>query len=172
MPAPTRNATNAELLAAAKKIENLFDGLPQDIEWAYGTDGALALLQSRPITNLPVQPIEVVWEPTPPAIYVSRRQIVENMPDPICPLFEELYLTEGLESSKTGKRESMQVGGGPLFVTVNGYAYMRFDFKRIVERREREKGNAQPVTEAEIEAEGRIGAIERGGPRSWWIKRA
>ncbi|HAL42548.1 MAG TPA: hypothetical protein DCP57_08895, partial [Gammaproteobacteria bacterium] len=143
----------AELLAAAKKIENLFDGLPQDIEWAYGTDGALALLQSRPITNLPVQPIEVVWEPTPPAIYVSRRQIVENMPDPICPLFEELYLTEGLESSKTGKRESMQVGGGPLFVTVNGYAYMRFDFKRIVERREREKGNAQPVTEAEIEAE-------------------
>ena len=143
----------AELLAAAKKIENLFDGLPQDIEWAYGTDGALALLQSRPITNLPVQPIEVVWEPTPPAIYVSRRQIVENMPDPICPLFEELYLTEGLESSKTGKRESMQVGGGPLFVTVNGYAYMRFDFKRIVERRAREKGNAQPVTEAEIEAE-------------------
>ena len=143
----------AELLSAAKKIEQLFEGIPQDIEWAYGADGSLALLQSRPITNLPVQPIKVVWEPRPPANYVSRRQIVENMPDPICPLFEELYLTEGLESSKTGKRESMQVGGGPLFVTVNGYAYMRFDFKRIVERRQLERDNAQPVTEAEIEAE-------------------
>ncbi len=143
----------AELLATAKKIERLFEGIPQDIEWAYGSDGSLALLQSRPITNLPVQPIEVVWKPRPPANYVSRRQIVENMPDPICPLFEELYLTEGLESSKTGKRESMQVGGGPLFVTVNGYAYMRFDFKRIVERRQLERDNPQPVTEAEIEAE-------------------
>ncbi len=108
----------------AIKVEQLYAGLPQDIEWAF-EDSRLLLLQSRPITNLPVQPIEVDWTPTPPAKILYRRQIVENMPDPICPLFEELYLTEGLESGRSGP--SIQVGGGPGFVTCNGYAYNRAD---------------------------------------------
>ena len=86
--------------ATAIKIEALYDGVPQDVEWAIA-QGKLWLLQSRPITNLPPQPIEVVWEPNPPAkILYYRRQIVENMPDPVCPLFEELYLTEGLEHAR------------------------------------------------------------------------
>ena len=116
------------LAETALGIEGLFDGVPQDIEWAF-SDGWLHVLQSRPITNLPVQPIELEWVPRPPAKYLSRRQIVENMPDPICPLFEELYLTEGLESSRGGK--SLMVGGGPLFVTLNGYAYQRFDWPQF-----------------------------------------
>ena len=116
------------LAETALGIEELFDGVPQDIEWAF-SDGRLHVLQSRPITNLPVQPVELEWVPRPPAKYLSRRQIVENMPDPICPLFEELYLTEGLESSRGGK--SLMVGGGPLFVTLNGYAYQRFDWPQF-----------------------------------------
>lgn len=135
----------SELRDTARKVEDLFDGVPQDIEWAF-SGGKLHLLQSRPITNLPVQPIEVKWVPTPPAQYISRRQIVENMPDPLCPLFEELYLTEGLELPRNGK--SLMVGGGPMFVTMNGYAYMRFDFPQILN-----KGKPGPVTEAEIDAE-------------------
>ena len=119
-----------ELTETALAIEKLYDGVPQDIEWAFPPDGSLSLLQSRPITNLPIQPIEVVWEPTPPANILYRRQIVENMPDPICDLFEELYLTEGLESSRKG--ESMMAGGGPHFVTCNGYAYNRADHKGTV----------------------------------------
>ena len=63
-----------ELSETALRIEALYDGLPQDIEWAF-CDGSLHLLQSRPITNLPAQPIELVWKPTPPAQFVSRRQI-------------------------------------------------------------------------------------------------
>ena len=118
----------AQLAETALRIEGLFDGVPQDIEWAFAA-GRLHVLQSRPITNLPVQPIELEWIPRPPAKYLSRRQIVENMPDPICPLFEELYLTEGLESSRGGK--SLMVGGGPLFVTLNGYAYQRFDWPQF-----------------------------------------
>ena len=114
-----------QLSKTAIDVEKLYDGVPQDIEWAVvGKD--LYLLQSRPITNLPVQPIEVAWEPTPPAKILCRRQIVENMPDPICPLFEELYLTEGLEAPRKGQ-PSFLVGGGPLFVTCNGYAYCRAD---------------------------------------------
>ena len=116
-----------ELATTAARIEEL-QGAPQDIEWAF-SDGKLHLLQSRPITNLPVQPIEVEWVPRPPARYLSRRQIVENMPDPICPLFEELYLTEGLESPRNGR--SLMIGGGPVFFTLNGYAYQRFDWPAL-----------------------------------------
>ena len=117
-----------ELAETANAILELYDGVPQDIEWAFSADGSLSLLQSRPITNLPVQPIKVTWEPTPPARILYRRQIVENMPDPICDLFEELYLTEGLEYARRGM-ESMVHGGGAHFVTCNGYAYCRADHK-------------------------------------------
>ena len=110
-----------ELAATALRVEAL-QGAPQDIEWAWA-GGRLHLLQARPITNLPPQPIAVEWVPKPPARYLARRQIVENMPDPICPLFEELYLTDGLGSMD----KQLTVGGGPVFVTVNGYAYQRRD---------------------------------------------
>ncbi len=141
-----------ELCQVALNIESMYEGLPQDIEWAY-SEGVLHLLQSRPITNLPVQPIEVDWIPAPPARLVSRRQIVENMPDPICPLFEELYLTRGLESARNG--QSLMEGGGPMFVTVNGYAYQRFDWPAIIkeaDRRKRLNEATHVVTEDEIEA--------------------
>ena len=121
-----------ELSSTALEVESLFDGVPQDIEWAI-SGGKLWMLQSRPITNLPPQPIEVTWEPTPPAKIIARRQIIENIPDPCSPLFDELYLTEGLETIAKGKkRGSYFVGGGPMFVTVNGYAYQRFDFPQVV----------------------------------------
>jgi pyruvate,water dikinase len=140
-----------ELSETALKIEGLYEGQPQDIEWAF-CDGKLHLLQSRPITNLLAQPIEVDWVPTPPARFVSRRQIVENMPDPICPLFEELYLTKGLESPR---EKSLMVGGGAMFVTINGFAYQRFDWNQIhkeMEELERDKKGLKPISEEAIEA--------------------
>jgi pyruvate,water dikinase len=121
-----------ELTSVALNIEQIFEGVPQDIEWAI-SDDKLWMLQSRPITNLPPQPIEVTWEPTPPSKILARRQIIENIPDPCSPLFDELYLSEGLETRAKGlKRKSLMAGGGPLFVTVNGYAYQRFDFPQVV----------------------------------------
>lgn len=139
-----------ELCETALQIEALYEGLPQDIEWAF-CGGILHLLQSRPITNLGAQPIDVVWEPTAPARFVSRRQIVENMPEPISPLFEELYLTKGLESPRP---KSLMVGGGPMFVTVNGYAYQRFDFPQVIKEADERKqqGETLSITEEEIEA--------------------
>jgi pyruvate,water dikinase len=94
-----------ELVTLALKAEAHFGGVPQDVEWAY-SGGKLFMLQSRPITNLPPQPIDVVWEPPPPAQILARRQIVENIPDPCTPLFDELYLWEGLERGKDGKKKS------------------------------------------------------------------
>ena len=121
-----------ELASLALDVEKQFDGVPQDIEWAF-SDGKLYLLQSRPITNLPPQPIEDNWEPTAPAKFMVRRQIVENMPDPVCPLFEELYVIEGLMLEMVGgsvdSEEWKQCMDGPLYTTVNGVAYQRMDWK-------------------------------------------
>jgi len=99
-----------ELASVAVKVEALFNGLPQDIEWAI-TDGKIALLQSRPITNLPPQPIEVVWEPPEGIPGLVRRQLIENVPDPTFPLFDELYIRKGFADRKSG------------FTTLHGFAF-------------------------------------------------
>jgi phosphohistidine swiveling domain-containing protein len=122
------------LASVALRIEKHYHAVPQDIEWAM-TGGKLWLLQSRPITNLPPQPIANVWKPTPPARFLVRRQIVENMPDPVCPLFEELYVIEGLMleqpggSAESDEWKEMDMMEGPLYTTVNGIAYQRMDWK-------------------------------------------
>ena len=139
-----------ELVTLALKAEAHFDGVPQDIEWAY-SGGKLFMLQSRPITNLPPQPIEVEWEPPPPAQILARRQIVENIPDPCTPLFDEMYLWVGLETGRDGKpKASMMEGGGPMFISMHGYAYQRFDWPFIIQARKERLDEA--MTEAEMDA--------------------
>ena len=101
-----------ELAELAARVEGHFGGQPQDIEWAVA-DGKLWLLQSRPITNLPPQPIEVEWEAPPEVFGLVRRQIVENIPDPTCPLFDELYIHGGL----VGR------GGKSNYTTLHGFAF-------------------------------------------------
>ena len=141
--------TMKELASLALNVEKLFGGVPQDIEWAL-SDTKLWLLQSRPITNLPPQPLEVVWESEPPAKRLVRRQIVENIPDPCTPLFDELYLTEGLETVRKGeKRASLMVGGGPLFVSLNGFAYQRADWPGS---RDKKGKKPKAITEEELDA--------------------
>ena len=47
------------------------------------------------------------------------------------------------------------VGGGPMFVTVNGYAYQRFDWPQIIqdmEKRKKKNKEMKPVSEGAIEA--------------------
>ena len=104
------------LSTLALDVEKHFDGLPQDIEWALVGE-KLYLLQSRPITNLPPEPLVVKWEPPEGIPSLSRRQIVENVLDPTSPLFDELYITEGLRP----RREGAQSG----YVTVNGIGYQK-----------------------------------------------
>jgi rifampicin phosphotransferase len=96
---PTLDDTQlARLAQIGVDIEDLF-GTPQDIEWAY-VDGRFWVLQARPITNLPPAPLaDVRWDPSFPDSAWWRRQVVENMPEPLSPLFDELYLREGLEFS-------------------------------------------------------------------------
>ncbi len=125
-----------ELARLGAWIEELY-GSPQDIEWALA-DGEFFILQARPITNLPFPPLEDVrWEPPYPGSAWWRRQVVENLPEPLSPLFDELYLREGLELSIDDIMAFFGMtylsledfADRPFFTTINGYAYSRADYK-------------------------------------------
>lgn len=136
-PGPT--LTDAQLAALARiglDVEGRFES-PQDLEWAYA-EGRFWVLQARPITNLPPEPLHGVrWEPPLPGSAWWRRQVVENLPEPLSPLFDELYVREGLERSIDAVMELFEgvrfslddVVDRPLFTTINGFAYSRANYK-------------------------------------------
>jgi rifampicin phosphotransferase len=118
-------------------IERHF-GSPQDIEWAYAADWRVWVLQARPITNLPPPTLEdVSWEPPFPNSAWWRRQVVENLPEPLSPLFDELYVDEGLELSIDALMAFLGMtylrledfADRPFFTSINGYAYSRANYK-------------------------------------------
>lgn len=123
------------LVQLGARVEGHAGGAPQDIEWAIA-NGKVWLLQARPITTLPDAAMAVVqWESPQPGATWVRRQVVEHMPEPLSPLFEELYLRIGLEASIEAAVAAMEMGDlfaqlfdGPFFTTVNGYGYSRGNF--------------------------------------------
>ncbi|MBX3051626.1 MAG: hypothetical protein KF753_09145 [Caldilineaceae bacterium] len=133
------DATALALARCAARIESHY-GMPMDIEWAIA-EGKIAILQARPITSLPPAPLkDVSWEPPMPNTIWMRRQIVEHMPEPLSPLFEDLYVQRGLDQSI---RQLIDQMGGIIDVhldldtmipqgfanTINGYAYTTGSFK-------------------------------------------
>ena len=121
------DAAAAELAAHGQRIADHF-GAPQDIEWARA-DGTFFLLQSRPITALPEPAADVPTEwpvPYPKGLYF-RASIVEQMPEPLTPLFADLV--DGSVSRSLSALMNQALGPGSLregdvrFPTVNGYAY-------------------------------------------------
>jgi len=110
-------------------------GAPQDIEWARA-GGEFAIVQSRPITALPEPegPVPTDW-PLPDgvddrALYV-RASIVEQLPDPLTPLFAELVDPSVSRTLPTLMRDFLgadAVRDGEITLpTINGYAYYRYD---------------------------------------------
>ena len=121
-----------DLAALGQRVQAHFAGTPQDIEWAVD-DGAVWLLQARPITALPaVSETADLWQSPQPGATWVRRQVVEHMPEPLSPLFEDLYLKQGLELSALEIAKAMgldeRLFDGPFFTTVNGYGYSRANF--------------------------------------------
>jgi len=122
------DAALKELASVALQIEKEFEGVPQDIEWAFSA-GKLWLLQSRPITNLPAPPPKDVSWPEIPDAQLLKRQVAENMPDPLSPLFQDLYLKGLFDSQKWPegwKWEGINTRNWMknfVVTTVNGYAY-------------------------------------------------
>ena len=135
------DATSLQLARYAERIATHYS-MPMDLEWALA-DGEITILQARPITSLPVPqslpPVNVVWEPVAPNTIWMRRQIVEHMPEPLSPLFEDLYLKQGIDQAMTTLMKAMSEISGVTFdlasmlpagftATINGYAYTAGSF--------------------------------------------
>jgi phosphohistidine swiveling domain-containing protein len=123
-------AEAAELAAYGTRIEDHF-GAPQDIEWARA-DGRFFILQARPITALPeveAHPPTDWTVPEPTAMYV-RASIVEQLPDPLSPLFADMIDGSVTRSLQTlfGEilGEDVIRDGDVGLPTVNGYAYYQY----------------------------------------------
>lgn len=103
-------------------------GAPQDIEWARA-HGEFLIVQSRPITALPEPTGDTPTEwsvPYPDGLYF-RASIVEQLPDPLSPLFADLIddsVTRSLTALMTRAIGRDVLRDGEIGLpTVNGYAY-------------------------------------------------
>ncbi|MFH8368821.1 PEP/pyruvate-binding domain-containing protein [Streptomyces sp. NPDC018031] len=105
------------LARLARHARQLFDG-PQDIEFAFGRDGALWLLQSRPITAMAARPPRG-------ARLLGPGPVAETLPDTLRPLEEDLWvvpmargLAAALDIAATVPRRRLH--RTPVVTTVGG----------------------------------------------------
>ncbi|MHA6779686.1 PEP/pyruvate-binding domain-containing protein [Pseudonocardia saturnea] len=123
------DAAVADLARLGARIEEHY-GAPQDVEWARA-GGAFQIVQSRPITALPEPTADPpsTWPLPEPGLYF-RASIVEQMPDPLTPLFADLI--DGSVSRSLGALMAQAFGvdvlepGDIALPTINGYAYYRY----------------------------------------------
>jgi rifampicin phosphotransferase len=128
---PVLNAAEAaELAAYGSRIENHY-GAPQDIEWARA-DGRFFIVQARPITALPEVegPLPTDWTVSEPTAMYVRASIVEQLPDPLSPLFADMIdgaVTRSLQSLFHELLNEELIRDEDVGLpTVNGYAYYRY----------------------------------------------
>ena len=108
-------------------------GVPQDIEWARA-GGEFVIVQSRPITALPLPEADppTEWKPLNDHTIYVRASIVEQLPDPLTPLFADLIdgsvarSLEGLFEELLGTNRVVRSGDVGL-PTINGYAYYGYE---------------------------------------------
>ena len=128
-------AAALELAGIGTAIAGHF-GVPQDIEWAR-SDGRFFVVQSRPITALPLPEADPPTEWPPPkdhTIYV-RASITEQLPDPLTPLFADLIdasVTRSLQGlfGELLRRNPVRPEDVGL-PTINGYAYYAYEMTAI-----------------------------------------
>ena len=121
--APSAVLDEAQALAVAelaRRVETAFDGVPQDIEWAFADD-ELYLLQARPMTALPDP---VTWESPLPGGWTRNFRIGEWLPEPITPLCDTWLLPRMEQRYAEMARELLGVyPTPPLHVTINGWYF-------------------------------------------------
>ena len=105
------------LAAVAASTERAFGG-PQDIEWAFTSDGALWLLQSRPVTA----GAEAVPSSGP---LLGPGPVAETLPAALSPLEEDVWvepMRSGVESALrvVGATSLRALGRSPIVLSVGG----------------------------------------------------
>jgi pyruvate,water dikinase len=112
-------ATEARRIADAR-------GTPQDIEWAIDEQGALWIVQARPMTALPP---DVSWESPAPGAYTRMLRFGEWISEPVTPLFESWLLTAMEDRMHAFFREEIgQIAPRPYHVVVNGWYFYSINF--------------------------------------------
>lgn len=120
----------SELARFGVEIEKLY-GLPMDIEWALAEE-KFAIVQARPITALPEpeQTTPTEWHRPDPKAWCFRSSIVEQLPDPLTPLFSTLGVK--IISHGSARLFNDLLGKGTasddIFTTINGYGYYQMRF--------------------------------------------
>jgi phosphohistidine swiveling domain-containing protein len=114
-----RVATEARRIAEAR-------GTPQDIEWAIDAEGALWIVQTRPMTALPP---DVSWVSPAPGAYTRMLRFGEWIGEPVTPLFESWLLTAMEDRMHAFFREEIgQIAPRPYHVVVNGWYFYSINF--------------------------------------------
>ncbi len=113
-------ATELALLGA--KIEKYY-GEPQDIEWCLA-DSKFYVVQARPITTLP--PEAVTWaSPVPGAKWLKDIQAAEWATEPLSPLGASTTFPSMIE----GRQRAFPMTKRPWYALINGWLYIRADFR-------------------------------------------
>jgi pyruvate,water dikinase len=108
--------------ALARRVES-YVGSPQDIEWALA-GGEVFLLQARPITALPEEPIEPVPVPVViPEGYWQRD--AEHFPEPTAPVDRSLFYPIARAASARWMSEFGLLMERIEFTDVGGWHYIR-----------------------------------------------
>jgi phosphohistidine swiveling domain-containing protein len=158
------DAAAVELARLGERIE-AHAGVPQDVEWARA-EGGFFVVQARPITGLPgpVGEPPTDWTVPRPRDWYLRASIVEQLPDPLTPLFADLIDPAVTRSLGALFRELL--GGNSLregdlgLPTVNGYAYYRYTRSALLRFTLRSPGAMMSI----------FSAGERGGVGRWRLR--
>jgi rifampicin phosphotransferase len=129
-----------ELVNLARGLESYY-GSPQDIEWCRAEspspagsptgvlrkgargEGKFFIVQSRPITALPPEPVQWV-APNPKGMY-ARGSLCEHLPNPVSPLFGTLGIRMvNIPTKEIGEMALGIGGGGYQYRIINGYVYL------------------------------------------------
>lgn len=124
------DAQSAELAKYGREIEKLY-GMPMDIEWTLVLgEGGFSIVQARPITALPVEPIE--WPQLQKGAILARGSLAEHTPSPVSPLFATLGLrianeeTHNLWADYIGVDPTSMFLADGFYMAVNNYVYGGF----------------------------------------------